>query len=538
VAGLRLLLSADVISAGRAARAGTALRSADAALLLVLLALHLVATAGATVFVRVLLTAPDAPPEAPALALLVLRSSLLVVVAAWLTLPIVTTGLEMRRSRLPPAHLLRFPVGVGVILLYSLGATLLRLPYLVLLATTLVALAPVAWLAHPGAALAAAAIFLLAVVPAAFVVALVLDATLTASRGRALALGLASALMLSVVLVPLVPLRTTGNGLEAVTRWGNVLLASRDGRRGVLPAVADAAPGAAVVAAGAGGARPAPFVHLAGMAAVVLLLSVAAFRRALLEPPRVGARPRGALFSRLARVPGLPDPLAALTEKELTLLLQTMDAALALVVALAAAGAALLGSRATAAAATLILPLNVLLTAALPFNPFGLDRAGVDRYRLAPVAGRQVVLSKNLAFFWLSALVAAPLLVALAARLGLAVAAGVALLHAGYLLACAAWGNVAGLDAAEPRELWNFDSRHQAGGLTSLAVGAVLAAGLVALGAAATWADARLGAAGLALPAAGLAATLGGLLAWRLGLAAAGRDFEASAHELRQRLAR
>ena len=57
-----------------------------------------------------------------------------------------------------------------------------------------------------------------------------------------------------------------------------------------------------------------------------------------------------------------------------------------------------------------------MIEPAIVHNSFGLDARGVDRYRLLPLSSKEIVLSKNLAFFIVFGLQTLPLSVA-AARL-------------------------------------------------------------------------------------------------------------------------
>jgi hypothetical protein len=83
-----------------------------------------------------------------------------------------------------------------------------------------------------------------------------------------------------------------------------------------------------------------------------------------------------------------------------------------------------------------------LCNAAVPFNSFGLDnRAGLDRYRLLPLNGSAILLSKNLAYLMLMAVQLLPMAVLAGWRLGI-VNSGYGMLVAISLAwAYLAWGN-------------------------------------------------------------------------------------------------
>lgn len=543
--GLGPLLLADVRNAHRAARARGPWKSAD--VVIVVFGLLLLAGAQGVVawaVVRVLGDEAAAARLARALggipaelvAVRLLEGSLLVTVAAWLTLPVLTTGLDLRGRRLPPSQLLRHPLRVVEILAYSGMSTLARPPQALLSLTTLVALSPVLALPHPGAAAVAAVPFLALVVLISWAVGLGIDAVLTASRGREVALGLACALALLVALPAVMPPTRTLNGLEAVGPGASVLLISRDGQHGLLPIVARVAPGSAVVQAGVDGFAVEPFAYLAGLVAAGIAWTLWTFRRALLEPPRLGTGRPALLLAAVTRLPFLRDPLRALAEKELALLLRTMDAPLGLVVGLAGGAAVLAADGHAGLSAVALLPLIVVVEAAIPFNAFGLDRAGCDRYRLAPIDGRTTLLSKNVAWWWVAGLQAAPLLAALLGRHGPRIALSAALLHAALVLATTAWGNVVSIRAPTPREFWNFDSKEQAGGLTSLAFGVVASVVLLTVAVLTAVADAHLPTAGVLLPLGQAIGVGAAALAWAWGLSGAAREFDVRAEPMRRRL--
>jgi hypothetical protein len=86
--------------------------------------------------------------------------------------------------------------------------------------------------------------------------------------------------------------------------------------------------------------------------------------------------------------------------------------------------------------------LVFLLSAAVALNSFGLDsRTGIDRYSLLPLPGTLIILSKNLAYVTMLAILALPMIALAGWRLGISTAAlGIveaAALACGYLT----WGN-------------------------------------------------------------------------------------------------
>lgn len=83
-----------------------------------------------------------------------------------------------------------------------------------------------------------------------------------------------------------------------------------------------------------------------------------------------------------------------------------------------------------------------LCNAAVPFNSFGLDnRAGLDRYRLLPLNGKAILLSKNLAYLMLMGVQLLPMAVLASWRLGIVNSAYGMLEAITLAWAYLAWGN-------------------------------------------------------------------------------------------------
>jgi len=117
--------------------------------------------------------------------------------------------------------------------------------------------------------------------------------------------------------------------------------------------------------------------------------------------------PRGGLWRRMPRFPG---PLNHLIRKNLREMLSTLDFYVALLLSLAALAYRASGFRLPADA---LMPMTLLVVVALSSYAqclFGLDGdSGLERYRLLPVGGWQVLLAKDAAFLALTFLVVLPL---------------------------------------------------------------------------------------------------------------------------------
>jgi hypothetical protein len=117
--------------------------------------------------------------------------------------------------------------------------------------------------------------------------------------------------------------------------------------------------------------------------------------------------PRGNLWRSVPRFPG---PLNHLIRKNLRGMLSTLDFYVALLLSLAALAFRAWGARLPPEA---LMPMTLLIIVALSSYAqclFGLDgESGLERYRLLPVSGWQVLLAKDAAFLALAVLLVLPL---------------------------------------------------------------------------------------------------------------------------------
>lgn len=251
----------------------------------------------------------------------------------------------------------------------------------------------------------------------------------------------------------------------------------------------------------------------------------------MLLHPVAGVASAGRKTRAISGWPFVSAPFGAAAAKELRYLLRTMDAWMGF--AIGAGGAVFLALRASPPDIALLGLASLVAVAemAIPLNAFGLDRGGVDRYRLLPLDGARVIASKNVAAFALVAMQTLPLWVTGAARFGAPSALTMFLCVASAMVLTAAWGNVVSVRAPAPRHFYNFDRVDQAGGLAGAVVG--LAIWVAAAG---VW---------FALDASGAPALLAGEAAafaiavafYRAMLPRAGARFDASAEAMRERLA-
>jgi hypothetical protein len=124
----------------------------------------------------------------------------------------------------------------------------------------------------------------------------------------------------------------------------------------------------------------------------------------------LSALPLGPRANLWRRIPQLPGPLNHLIRKNLREMLCTLDFYVALLLSLSALAYRASGMKLPEEA---LMPLTLLVMVALSSYAqclFGLDgESGLERYRLLPVSGWQVLLSKDAAFLALAILLVLPL---------------------------------------------------------------------------------------------------------------------------------
>ena len=542
MAVVRVLLEAERRNARRAARTKGAWKSADRGMLIFLFAVFVfgqVLLSGAVIALQsAAAPASGLGIDTPALARMLLDGSLVNVLAGWLLIPILARGLLVRGRSVSPSHLLQYPVSVSQLLAFSVVSTLTSGMTIGMAVVSAIAVAPLLAMPHAVAGLVGALLFVIGCVGLSWAIGLTVSALFSVARGRELGVGLAAGILLLVVTPVLVGTSRTPDGIELHAFGGEALLISKDGTRGVVPALQRVSPARAVITLATSGWSPAPLGVLVLLAGGSAAVSALAFRRSLVHPAQTGAPRHGRTFSAapFTSLPFLRDPLRACAEKELAFLLQTMDAPLVALVGVVATVVALTAETYWWIAVAM-LPFMAINELAIPTNAFGLDRGGVDRYLLAPLTSLQVLLSKNVAWAWLIAWQSLPVVIALAARHGARIAAAAVAGQAAYVLLMTAWGNVMSVRSPAPREFWNFDSPQQAGGIASQVVLGLGGAALVLAWRAADKADALAGGGGPLRPVAMVGLAAGAALAWNRTLHASARELARNPEGFRARLA-
>jgi hypothetical protein len=176
-------------------------------------------------------------------------------------------------------------------------------------------------------------------------------------------------------------------------------------------------------------------------------------------------RPRSAGLWRF--VPGGYGVLRQLVRKNLREILSTLDFYLALLLSVSAGAWRVFGAPVPAEARVLMTCLIVIALASYSQTLFGMDgEGGLSRYRLLPVSGRQILLSKDIAFLSVVTALGLPL-------------SPLAAITAGLI--CAAMGHAPSVSERREQLRWRFS------GGSSLGFGVVQSIALSGAGAAAVF---------------------------------------------------
>ncbi len=468
--------------------------------------------------------------EVPA-AIALAEAGLTGVLIGWLMLPILVHSIAGGGTGLVLQRLGQFPL--SSVELFAVGAlgSLAQPVYWVLMAASLVSLAPFALAPQPLLGLLAGGLYVLAAAMVAWALHLAMSALMSSRRGREVALAVTAVLMFGSFPLMRGDFDHEGGRLTYTVMDRTYVLLDVAQQSGLLATVDRWMPAGWV---GAVAQDEEPGWRLLGLAAGGVAgfgLSILSLRRLLSQPAQGlgGVRTRQ---STIVGLPGVSPQLGVTAVKELRYLLRTLDAMLGFAIGLVAAGWMLWRPEAAPSVLAFCLPIIVLNEMVMPLNAFGLDGTAVDRYRLLPLSGRQVLLSKNLAFVLV---VAAEIVLPVLAGLwqaGILFTLAAVCAAAGGVLLMMAWGNQVSVRSPAPRAFFNFDSKEQAGGVLSM-LGTTLMWGLPALvGLAAN----EFGGHGGFLAGEILFMLAAGAI-YHTTLPSAGRAFDDRAEEMRSRLA-
>lgn len=469
--------------------------------------------------------------DALAQGMMILEGNFSSVMMGWLVVPIMVGSTTAEGRGIQPTRMGQFPLSNLNFLLVGLMSRLVQPVYWILMGASLFALLPMLAVANPLPGFIAGILFIVFSAMLAWSVELFSSAIFTSRRGREI--------MMVVVLVAVVPFFAIINGDFSMADGNitfslgdhSVLLFSDDGTSGLLTKTRDFSP-AVWVSGVADGSRTTGGLSFLSLAAIFSsALTFFSLKRVMLHPPSSISGRKGT--SKPIGVPFLFSYRSGpLFVKELRYLTRTLDHLMGVGMGLIAFAWILIRPEHL----IFVLPLgafNVVFNeSAIPLNCFGLDGSGADRYRLLPLSGREVVLTKNLAYFAIVSLHLAPLFLAAFIKgawlLGLCAMMGVA----SACLLTAIGGNIASINSPAPRAFFNFDSKEQTGGVLALIFAGVI--WIIPIGVYFALAWVNIGAA-----AAGLAVLFGiVLLVYRISVGNAGKSFDEAGEKMRERLSK
>jgi hypothetical protein len=461
--------------------------------------------------------------------MIVLEFCLNLVLMSWLVVPIMVGTTTAEGRGLQPVRMGQYPLGLGNLLAIGMLGRLIQPVYWILVGMSACALLPILRVAEPVAGLVAGLLFLFFSGLLAWSVELFGGALFSSRHGREM--------MMLGVLILLVPAFLLVSGDYEMTdgvmtfsifdrSW---LLLSADAGEGLLTKARLLSPAVWVSDAAKGVAVERGILLLSLAAGISAVLSVVSLRRVMLHPPSSLSGGKSSVRS-IGLVHGLPVELGPLVIKELRYLTRTLDHLMGVGLGLAAVVWIFIRPEHL----PFVLPLAAMTIvhneSAIPLNNFGLDGPGADRYRLLPLTGRQVLLTKNLAYFALVGIHLIPLVVVGMVKGAWMLTLATVLATGAMCLVTAVGGNMASIHSPTPRAFFNYDTKEQAGGGLALFLAVVvwlvpagIFFGLVWLG---MWAVAL-----------GMAVLLG--IAWliyRAWLERGGRAFENGAETMRGRL--
>ena len=405
--------------------------------------------------------------------MIVFEVCLNLVLMTWLVVPIMVGTTTAEGRGLQPVRMGHYPLGLGNLWAIGMLGHLIQPVYWILVGMSACVLLPMLRVAEPMAGLVAGLLFLLFSSLLAWSVELFGGALFSSRHGREM--------MMLGVLILLVPAFLLVSGdyelTDGVLTFSlfdhNWLLLSADASEGLLTKVRLLSPAVWVSGAAKGVAVGRGILLLSLATGLSAILSVVSLRRVMLHPPSSLSGGKRSLRS-IDPVRGLPAELGPLVIKELRYLTRTLDHLLGVAMGLVAVVWIFIRPEHL----PYILPLAAVSIIynelAIPLNIFGLDGLGADRYRLLPLTGRQVLLTKNLAYFALVGIHLIPLL-AIGVFKGAWMLTLATVLAAGAVcLVTAAGGNMASIHSPAPRAFFNFDSKEQAGGGLALFLAALL----------------------------------------------------------------
>jgi hypothetical protein len=464
------------------------------------------------------------------LAPLVTEGLLILTLFLWIMLPAMVASVATQGGEVSPVRLLVFPLSMRELLTYSVAATFLKPVYWVLIALSLATLIPLTAAPRPIAGLAAGILFVAACALFSWALSFASAGLLASRRGREVVL-----VLLGLSILAWIGLAQINFSFESGSLYlegvhdDPILLTNSTGTDGALVKLRNWTPAAWAIRAATGPGSLPSLGLLAGACLVGAGVVRWGFRRALTNPIVV-ASPKHARAGRSRLWRGLRSPVGAGTVKEIRYLTRTPEPWAG--IAMSWGATAYLFVRDDPTPLHLAVGLVAILAqTAIPMNSFGLDRAAADRYRIFPLTGREVMWSKNLAYFLVVFVQILPLCASVGILIGPALGIASLLGFATFVLSGVLLGNEVSVRVPAPRQFFHFASKEHGGGILPtiyMAVVWLLPAGI-------GMATFGLGGFALVLGQGTLLAVA--IVLYRPRLALAGAMFDSSAETMRQRLA-
>lgn len=449
------------------------------------------------------------------------------VFAGWIFLPVLVQGMQAKGEGITPAGLLRHPFSMFQLTVVSVTSALMQPVYWILIAASIAVLIPLT-AANPYLGLPSGILFIALAALLSWALGLFGQALFTSRRPREIAFVLLVACLGALYFLFVASDFRFENGSIYFSGFGgDWLLVNRSGTEGVFVEVKNWTPGTWARRATFGPAQGLWLGLLAAGGVLSLRLCVWSLRRTLLQPV-TGATAKSPGRT-LRGVPGLSPAVGAASAKEILYFVRNLEPYMFFFLSLAGSGYLALSRDPPAWIGWLGVPVLTILASTTIQNSFGLDRGAVDRYRLLPMSGADVLLSKNAAFLVILGAVMLPAVVTTAVRFDAITALRGLVLAAVITSISMTFGNLTSVRYPWPRHFFAFNSNRDRHVIANLAYSSTL---VVLIGA-----GSLLGRLGIAVTLTVQTALLAGcLFVYRNGLKATGRMFDTSAQSMRQRL--
>ncbi len=376
-----------------------------------------------------------------------LESILFALMIAWFLAPLFVVRASGEEGAALRTRLGLLPLTGWEHLVSHAAGMLLQPVYWVLVLGSIAVLVPASMLPSGVVGVGAGIVFVALCAFLSWALVLLREVVMASRRGRTSAGLVAAALAVAVIAVIFINVRVGADTLPAGS-WARI--------RGFTPA-------GWVVRAGTerlGVLWILPLVVSAGLSAVVGMGSL----RWTMTHPVVSGRTGVGRRRAIRGIRGMPAPLGAAAEKEFRTLVQSADSYACFLIGLICGAILATWSQFPPWAAWIAVVFTLWGEAAMPMNAFGLDGRAADRYRVLPMTGREVVLSKNAAYAIVAAMQVLPIWIAVAWRKGPALGLGCIVATGSLLLLHVIWGNGVSIRVPAPRGFLSLDTIAQSGG--------------------------------------------------------------------------